>query len=211
MLSSRESKSTAVPILGVLAGTLLLAVAAARYPGGYVWLDQSISSLFQPLARNGSPNAARLLAASGLVACCVSLGLVFHAISRRGPTPSHRRAIQIGGVGSMVYAALVVTPMHDLMVWISLGFFVVAMVTIFHWLLTDRRHAMLMMGVVCLSLTLSNAIIYRFNLFSGFLPIVQKLGTVLWVLWLLWFYWREMVGAERGAENDAGIRAGRVR
>jgi len=199
MQSDRQSHATTLPILGVVAGTVLLAVAAGRYPGGYDWLDQSLSSLFQPLARNGSPNAARMLAAAGIVACCASLGLVFHALSRRGPTPAHRKAIQIGGVGSMVYAALVVTPMHDIMVWIALAFFVAAMVTIFHWLLTERRYGMVAAGTLCLSLTLSNAIIYAFNLFYGFLPIVQKLGTVSWVLWLLVLYWR-----------DGGARPGRA-
>lgn len=188
-----------IPPARVLAGAALLAVAAGRYPRGYGWLDQSISSLFPPRARNGSPNAVRLLAAAGLVACCTSLGLVFHALSRRRTTPSHRRLIQIGGVGAMVHAALVITPKHDLMAWIALAYFGAAMVTIFHWLLTERRLGMLMAGVACLSLTLSNAIIYRFHLFYGFLPPVQKMGTVLWVLWLLVFYQREVAGSHRAA------------
>ncbi len=49
------------PLLGVLASSVLLVLAAASYPGGYDWFDQSVSSLVQPSAVNGSQNAARTL------------------------------------------------------------------------------------------------------------------------------------------------------
>jgi hypothetical protein len=132
------SRRIKYPLFGVLAATVILVVAAARYPGGYDWLDQSISSLFQPSAQNGAQNTSRVLAAVAVLVFCSSIAVVFDTIARSGPTRFHRKTIQIAGIGSMVYAALVVTPMHDVLVGVALLFFVTAMVAIFHRLYLER-------------------------------------------------------------------------
>lgn len=173
------------PLIGVLVAAVLFVLATTRYPGGYDWLDQSVSSLFQPIALNGLPNSARTVGSLAVVAFCLSMAIVFDTISRNGPSKFHGKAIQIGGVGSMVYAALAVTPMHDLVISVALVFFVVAIATFIHQLHLERRVGMLSAGLVCLGLTLSNATIYYGDLFYGFLPIVQKLSLVGWAGWLL--------------------------
>lgn len=178
------SFGSVVPLLGVLASALVFVLAAARYPGGYDWFGQSFSSLFQPSALNGSLNTARPLAAVAVIIFCTSMAIVFHTIARSSPTRFHRKTIQIAGIGSMVYAALVVTPMHDVLVNAALLFFVTAMITIFHRLYLERRVGWLWAGVACLGLTLCNATMYYGEVLYGFLPIVQKVSTVLWVLWL---------------------------
>ena len=172
------------PLLGVLASAVLLVLAAARYPGGYDWFEQSVSSLFQPSALNGSHNISRSLAALAVFVFCASMAIVFNTIARSGPSRFHRKTIQIAGIGSMVYAALVVTPMHDVLVGVALLFFVTAMVTIFHWLYLERRFGMLGAGIACLALTLCNATMYYGEVLYGFLPVVQKFSLVLWVSWL---------------------------
>ena len=88
------------------------------------------------------------------------MAIVFNTIAKRGPSRFHRKTIQIAGIGSMVYAALVVTPMHDVLVGVALLFFVTAMVTIFHRLYLERRFGMLGAGIACLALTLCNATMY---------------------------------------------------
>ena len=179
------------PLFSALASAVLLVVAAAGYPGGYDWFGQSISSLFQPSALNGSKNTSRFLAAVAVLVFCSSMAVVFNTIARSGPTRFHRKIIQIAGIGSMVYAGLVVTPMHDVLVGVALLFFVTAMVTIFHWLYLGRRLGMLVAGIACLALTLSNATMYYGRLLYGFLPIVQKVSLVLWVSWLFGLYLRD--------------------
>ncbi|MGQ0766472.1 MAG: hypothetical protein ACT4OZ_12490 [Gemmatimonadota bacterium] len=172
------------PLLGVLLSTVILAVAAARYPGGYDWLSQSVSSLFQPNARNGSPNASRFLAVVAVLTFSSSIAIIFNTIAKSIPAGFHRKTIRIAGIGSMVYAALVVTPMHDVLVSVALVFFVTAMITIFHRLYLERSFAMLGAGVACLALTLCNAVTYYGQVLYGFLPIVQKVSIVLWASWL---------------------------
>jgi hypothetical protein len=178
------SLGSIIPLLGVLASAILFVLAAARYPGGYDWFGQSLSSLFQPSALNGSLNTSRPLAALAVLVFCTSIAIVFNTIARSSPSRFHRKTIQIAGIGSMVYAALVVTPMHDVLVNVALLFFVTAMITIFHCLYLERRIGMLSAGVACLGLTLCNATMYYGEVLYGFLPIVQKVSTVMWVLWL---------------------------
>jgi hypothetical protein len=173
-----------LPVLGLLASAVLLVLAAARYPGGYDWFDQSVSSLFQPIAQNGSPNTSRSLAAPAVLVFCASMAIVFNTIARSAPSRFHRKTIQIAGIGSMVYTGLVVTPMHDLLVGVALLFFVTAIVAIFHRLYLERRFGMLSAGGVCLALILCNATMYYGEVIYGFLPIVQKVSLVSWVSWL---------------------------
>ena len=179
-----------LPLGGVLLSAMLLSFAATRYPGGYEWLNHSFSRLFQPEALNGEINAARWYASLAVLVFSASMAVVFQVLSKCGPTKFHRDTVQIGGVGSMVYTGLVVTPMHDLLVGFALAFFVVAMFAIFHWLYLERRFRTLGTGVICISMTLGNAAMYYGQVLYGFLPIVQKLALVLWVTWLfgLYFY-----------------------
>lgn len=189
-----------VPLFGVIGSAVLFALAAMRYPGGYDWLDQSVSSLFQPSALNGAPNPARLLAASAVVVFCTSIAIVFNTIAKSASSKFHRKTIQIAGIGSMVYAALVVTPMHDVLVGVALLFFVTAMATILHRLYLERRFRMLSAGIACLALTLCNAMMYYGNVIYGFLPSVQKVALALWVSWLLALFLSDskvVTGAER--------------
>lgn len=167
----------------------LFASATAQYPGGYSWLDQSISSLFQPETILGAPNPARPMGIVAVLAFCIGIGVVFNAVAARAATPFHRKTIQVAGIGSMVYAFLVVTPMHDVLVGVALAFFVVAMLTIFHLLWIESRVALLLTGLVCISGTLLNAAIYYLGSGVDFLPSVQKLSTVAWVVWLLALYY----------------------
>jgi hypothetical protein len=176
---------SSLPLVGVLSSAALGVVAAAGYPGGYDWFDQTISSLFQPIALNGSLNTSRFLAALAVLIFCSSMAIIFNMIASCGPSRLHRKTIQIAGMGSMVYTALVVTPMHDVLIGVALLFFVVALLAIFHLLYLQRRFEMLGTGIACLALTLCNATMYYGEVLDRFLPIVQKVSLALWVGWLL--------------------------
>ena len=160
-----------------------------QYPGGYSWFGQSVSSLFQPVTLDGAPNPARPTAVLAVLAFCVGIGWVFHAISGGAGTRLLRKTIQVAGVGSMVYAFLVVTPMHDLMVGVALGFFVVAVLAVFYMLGRQGRTLLLLTGLLCISGTLWNAGLYYLTPGPGFLPVVQKASTMAWVGWVLVVYY----------------------
>src|SRR5437762_160094 len=113
-------KKEYLPLLGVLASLAVFALSAARYPGGYDWIHHSISTLFQPTALNGDKNPARQPAVLAVFTFCVSMGVLFRNVSRKGTSRFHKKTIEIAGIGSMVYAFLVVTPMHNALVGVSL-------------------------------------------------------------------------------------------
>ena len=189
------------PLVGVVLAACVLAVATSRYPGGtvdsiesvgYDWARNTISALFQPKALNGSPNSARTMAVVAALLYCLSMAVVFGRIAARATTTIRRKAIQIGGIGSMVYAFLAVTPMHDLMVAIALPFFMVAVAAVLHGHFSEGRTRLFTIGLICVALPTFNAAMYYGDFFYSMLPVVQKLGTVAVATWLLASYYQAL-------------------
>ncbi len=189
-----------LPLLGVITALVFFALAGTRYPGDYVWTKHSISALFQPNALNGAENPARLLAVIAVFMFCLSLGVAFKIISKRGKTRFQQKTIEIAGIGAMVYVFLVVTPMHNVLVGVALAFFVTAILATFYMIFSERRIGLLCAGIVCLALTLGNAVMYYGDVLFGFLPIVQKLSVIMWAGWLLTLQLSE--SAIRTPENN---------
>jgi len=187
-----------LPIIGVLAAMVLFALATTRYPGGYDWANNTISALFQPHALNGAQNPARTIAVLAVFVFCVSMAVVFKWVSSSAKSRFHKKTIEISGIGSMVYAFLAVTPMHNVLVGVALLFFLTAMLTTLHMVYLEGRSRMFYSGIVCLALPLTNAAMYYGNVLYGFLPIVQKLGMAMWVCWVIAvLLTRSMVGTQR--------------
>ncbi len=114
-----------LPLLGIVISVCLFFVATTYYPGGtadsatsvgYDWAHNFISSLFAAKALNGAANPARLFAIPAMLVLCVSIGALFKSISNKSTSKIHRKTIEISGIGATVYAFLVVTPMHNVMV-----------------------------------------------------------------------------------------------
>src|ERR1019366_4593521 len=113
-----------------------------------------ISALFHPTALNGAANPARYLAVMAMLVFCLSLGYAFKRISAAAVSVRDRKLIEIGGVGSMVYAFLAVTPMHNLMVDIALLFYLLAVVAMMHGLYIERNMRLFAIGAICNTLLL---------------------------------------------------------
>jgi hypothetical protein len=182
------------PLLGIVVAACLFFVAAANYPGGttdsansvgYQWAHNFLSALFAAKALNGAANPARAIAIPAMLALCISLGGLFKSISNKSTSRISRKTIEIGGIGSAVYAFLVVTPMHDLMVDIGLAFALVALFATLHLLYVRRRSLLFFVGSVCILLLLLSAVMYYGNVFFGLLPVLQKVSLVACVGWLV--------------------------
>lgn len=185
---------THFPLLGILASLGLFALAAASYPGGpstaaeplgYDWTHDFICTLFAPTAPGGAANPARSIAIPAWLLFCVSIGVLFAILSRRARSKAQRDIIQIGGIGSAVYASLVVTPMHDLMVTIALLFFVSAALALLRLLHVGQHRRLLWAGAACLAVLTTCAVMYYGDLLFPALPVAQKLTFAVLVAWLL--------------------------
>ena len=156
---------------------------------GYSWTGNTISSLFQPYALNGLENTARFLAISSALFYCVSLGYFFTVIANNSASLRHRSIIKTSGIGSMVYAFLIVTPMHNLMVNIALAFYIVAVFSILHSLYLLQLKKLVLFGIVCITLPIFNATLYYSDILYVLLPLIQKLGMLACILWFLAIYY----------------------
>lgn len=195
-----------LPALGIVIGLSVFVVATTRYPGGtlsaahtigYSWSQNYVSSLFAPTALDGEPNGARYFAIAAVFFISASLGVVYNAISAKATSRAHRKTIQIAGIGSAVYGFFVATPMHDLMVNISLVFNVVALIATTHMLYIERRWQLFTGGAFCVTLLFVTAAMYYANALYGVLPVIQKAGLLSNILWLLFLYYAQ---AERQVE-----------
>ena len=190
-----------LPVAGVAAALCLFVIAAHRYPGGtsqsaasvgYSWTQNFMSSLFAARALNGAANPSRYVAIPALLVLCLSLGLVFARIAVSASSPGHRKTIQIAGIGAMVYAFLIATPMHDLMISVALVFTLVAVVASLHLLRIERAWFLFTWGILCFAILLVNAVSYYANALATLLPTMQKLNWAMSVSWLLSVYYARL-------------------
>lgn len=77
----------------------------------------------------------------------------------------HKKTIEIGGIGALVYGFLAVTRMHDLMVSIGLLFSLAALLAATHALYIERRWLLFVWGSICLAMSLVSAAMYYGNVF----------------------------------------------
>jgi hypothetical protein len=72
-----------------------------------------------------------------------------------------KKTIDIGGIGAMVYAFLAVaTPMHDLLVTVSLVFSLAAILATLYTVYRARQTNLLIAGAICLALVVVSAVMY---------------------------------------------------
>lgn len=189
------------PLLSAFCSLFLFLVAAHFYPGGtmasaqtvgYDWANNTISALFQPTALNGDTNPARYYAIPAMFVYCLSLVFIFRTVSKNSVSEFHRKTIEIAGIGFSVYAFLIVTPMHNLMVSIALVFFLVTVISMLHNLYLQKNKLLLLMGIVCISIPLINATLYYGDFIYEILPAVQKTGASACAVWFILVYYNEL-------------------
>ena len=121
---------------------------------GFDWWRNYVTQLFRPVAVNGAANGARPYAIAGMWVFCVGMAELFRQLAEGMASTWHGKWVRIFGIATMVYAALTVTRLHDLMVTIAAGFFVCAQVVLLDWLWRRRHRAEFMAGIINLALAL---------------------------------------------------------
>lgn len=125
----------------------------------------------------------------------------FRRISTKARSRADGKTIEIAGIGSMVYAFLVVSPMHDPMVSIALLLFVIAMLAVLHCLYRRRARRLFSIGLLCLALLLVTAVVYYGNVVYDALPVLQKLSFIVCAGWLFAVYYSFPDGAVETAHS----------
>ena len=133
----------------------------------------------------GTSGQVRLYAVMGVIFFCVSIALVFERLAHAGEFSKHSNTIRIGGIGSMIYASLTFTPLHDLMVTISLLFFLVAVFALTRALYTRRETGLFVTGCLCLVVLVASATLYYTGNYVLVLPWAQRISFAVFAIWLV--------------------------
>lgn len=189
-------------LIGTTASLSLLFIAMMVYPGGSIFDKKTvgfdltknfISNLFGAKALNGSDNPARYWADAGMIFLAVSFAMFFMRFSEKIPQKSPANVIKYAGTGGMVFAFLVVTPLHDLMVTIASTMFLLSIFYITVFILKSNLH---FFKILCIISMLN----FYFTLYLfGFgdlvyLPIMQKItyfSMIILILFLDYFTTKE--------------------
>jgi hypothetical protein len=207
-----------LPLIGVLLGFALILVATRFYPGGtlddptavgFDWSRNYLTNLFRPSALNGQKNAAMPYAVAGMWLICGGMAELFRQLAKGMASTWHAKWVRIFGIAAMVYAALTVTPMHDLMVTIALVFLVAAEMVLLDWLWQRRQFPQWIAGMAHLALLLSATFVYYREVAMVALPTLQKLVFLSLTGWLLWLH-RCVVGipAKLNGHSQRKVPAG---
>lgn len=181
----------------MLLGLALVLLSTRFYPGGttehstavgFDWSRNYLTHLFRPVALNGEPNAARPYAIAGMWLFCAGMAELFRQLAKTMAPDRQAKWLHICGIAAMVYAALTVTRMHDLMVTLALIFFVAAEMLLLHWLWQRRRFRPWVAGAASLALLIAASLIYYTQMAIAVLPAMQKLVFLSSVCWLFWVH-----------------------
>lgn len=190
-------------LLGIAISMLLLLVATLYYPGGsqdninsigFDWKNNYLCNLFGEKAVNGSDNASRVWAISGMFFLCTSFALFFNEFSKKITRKGAARVIKYFGVCSMIFAFLAVTPYHDTMITIATTLALVSIFYITVFVFKSRLYLFKILSIVYLLVSYCCNYIYYAGSHIEFLPIMQKvvlLVTIIWILGLEHFTNRE--------------------
>lgn len=182
-------------LAGLAIGTLLLALAAFRYPGGtygnahsegYDWANNYISNLLSPLAVNGKENAARPYAILGVLFLTASFGWFFVKFSGRIRIKSASFVIKYSGILATVLGFVTVVPaLHDLMVTASSMLTLLIFFYITVLVLKSELTLMKVLSIVFLATFYFGAYMYFTRSFLEYMPLVQKVIFLMKVAWVL--------------------------
>ncbi len=184
-----------LPTIGILGFIILFFVATYYYPGGsyhdrssrtFSWMHNYWCNLMEAKALNGAPNPARYIAITATFFLCAGVAGFYYLFPRYFVMRKFWKwFIQYVGIGAMLFAALLFTRHHDLVLNIAgaLGGF--ALIGTLIALQHDQSFKMLWIGVFCLLLIGLNNYMYYTRIYVEFLPLIQKITLLIVLGWML--------------------------
>lgn len=171
-------------IIGVVSSLALLFIATTLLPGGFDWNQHFISTMLR-----GPTGPHRAPAVAGVLIYCLCLGVIFHQIARAPFLGKYANWVRIAGIGSAVYSAFTITPLHDVVVSISLLFFLVAIVTLLLALCRSGKTTLWITGLGCLVVLIASATSYYTGALNSLLPWGQRISFGMVTVWLVTLDW----------------------
>jgi hypothetical protein len=189
-------------LIGVVISLILMLVAISVYPGGsmfdkhsvgFDWSKNFISNLFAAKALNGADNPSRIWAYAGMMLLPFSYAIFFINMSKKMPERNIANILKYGGAANILFTFLIITPLHDLMLNISIFLFWTCIVCITVFIFKTKLHVFKFLCMACLLVFYYSIYLWATNAWS-LLPIMQKvnfINSTLLILGLEYFTKRE--------------------
>src|SRR4051812_28799179 len=173
-------------LIGVVLSLVLLIIAISIYPGGsmfdkssvgFNWSKNFISNLFATRALNGAENSSRILACLGMILLPISYAIFFVNMSKKIPEKNVGYILTYGGAANILCMFLIVTPLHDLMLNISITLFWTCIVVITVFIFKTRLHLFKFLSIICLIIFYYSIYLWATNDWD-LLPLMQKVNFI---------------------------------
>ncbi len=185
-------------LICMCASVLLMAVAAFLYPGGSFWDKHSegfsltqnfFSNLFEERAINGAISPSRYWAIPGIFFMALGYFVFYYRFSERIPEKSSQYIIRYAGCGSMIFTFLAATPWHDFMVMLAAAPSMLAMFYITVHTFKTRLHIHQVLSCLSLAGVYASVYIYYSGHLLSILPVLQKIGFLIFMAWAIALYY----------------------
>lgn len=173
-------------LTGVVSSLILMIIATSIYPGGsmfdknsvgFDWTKNFISNLFGENALNGSENPSRIWAYLGMILLPFSYAIFFIHMSKKIPEKNAGYILKYGGVLNILCMFLIVTPLHDLMLNISLTLFWTCIIVATVFIFKTKLHLFKFLCVACLVTFYYSIYLWSTNDWE-LLPALQKINFI---------------------------------
>jgi hypothetical protein len=185
-------------LIGLAFSLILMIIAISIYPGGSIFEKDSIgfnlsknfiSNLFEAKALNGTDNVSRIWAILAMIFLPISYAIFFNHMAIKIPDRNAGFILNYAGISNILVMFLIVTPLHDLMLYISISLFWTCIVVITVFIFKTKLHLFKFLCLICL-------LFFYFSLYLWgtsdweLLPIIQKINffsSTLLILGLEYF------------------------
>jgi hypothetical protein len=189
-------------LIGLVISLIFMIIAISIYPGGSIFEKDSIgfnlsknfiSNLFEAKALNGAENVSRIWAILAMIFLPISYAIFFNNMAIKIPERNAGLILKYAGISNILIMFLIVTPMHDLMLYTSISLFWTCIIVITVFIFKTKLLFFKFHCVICL-------LVFYYSLYLWgtsdweLLPIIQKINffsSTLLILSLEYFTKKE--------------------
>ncbi len=186
---------TLLSLVGIVLFIFFYIIAAINYPGGsdiaqnqtgFSLKNNYLCDLLDNQAINGALNSARIYASIALAILCFSLILLWYHLPKLFDRKNKAQTIMsITGILSLIITLFLASGIHDIIIRIAGVFGVAALLISFIELYKANYYKLLIFGMICLLLFLTNYYIYETEILIDKLPLIQKVTFLFFCNWFV--------------------------
>ena len=171
-------------LIGLAISLIFMIVAISIYPGGSIFEKDSIgfnlsknfiSNLFEAKAINGIENESRIWAILAMIFLPISYAIFFYNMAIKIPNRNAGLILKYAGISNILVMFLIVTPLHDLMLYTSISLFWTCIVVITVFIFKANLHFFKFFCIICLLVFYYSLYLWGTNDWE-LLPIIQKIN-----------------------------------